>query len=364
MDRLPQTNDNSEIELKLNEQGFVTLPFDKEDFRAFVVGLLGKPQVIDGELREPFEIDVTNIRNIFDLVYQRVTQQNDGVLIQFNARIIFSDNSSVLLNSFEELITYNVIKPVITTALHLTFQFLIKFQDKKVPEKQEVNISFVTQERDSVRQLSKQIAYSPLLHIPASLLSQMKIGYIEYNIKHTARTWGTDIESILVNHFKTIIKSENPFRKFLRRYQGIINFLLFFIVMGLGVLLSHSIINQFLLDKTSQIEQVFSKSKLLTLDEISNQLKFVAENNPFDSSSVYLIGGFVSFLIAGICVLISSSMISEPKSSYLLLSKESFKNKENKERSYSKQFSNYVWSVIVSTAIGLLTNIIYEYLKN
>jgi hypothetical protein len=42
---------------------------------------------------------------------QRVSQQNDGVLIQFKSKIVYSDNSSVELTSIDELLTYNEIRP-------------------------------------------------------------------------------------------------------------------------------------------------------------------------------------------------------------------------------------------------------------
>lgn len=275
MNNLPE-NTNNEVKLELSEQGYVTLPFNKEEFKEFVIGLLGKPQVIQGRIKQPFEIDKNSIRNIFELVNQRITQQNDGLLVQFNARIVFSDNTSVLLNSIDELITYNVIKPVITDAVHIIFQYLIKFQDKKVPEKQEINISFISSNERRIEKLHRSFDdFIFARGIPSSLVGDLKAGFIEYNIKHTARTWGTDIEAILVNHFQSLLQIETPFKKFLRKNNSTIVAFLFFIVVGLGIFLTKNIHHKVVFDRENEIETIFRNAPH-SLNDISNQIKFLA----------------------------------------------------------------------------------------
>ena len=364
MEELPEKRQN-EIKLELSEQGYVTLPFNKDEFKEFVVGLLGKPQIIEGTIKGPFEIDINNVRNVFELVNQRITQQNDGLLVQFNARIIFSDDTSVLINSLEELITYNVIKPVITESLHLTFQYLIKFQDKKVPEKQEINISFVTTNKDATEKIQR--SYDDYIriraNIAASMLEKVETGFIQYTIKHTARTWGTDIESILANHFKSLIVIESPIRKFLKKHNGLLSFILFIIVLGLGILLTRNIHNKIIYDRNNEIENTF-KNRPHSLDDISSQIKFLAHQGFFDTSSIYILGIFLSLMVSVVAMAISTSMISKSKRSYVLLSSESYKNKTISEKEYSKQFKNFVWSIIISILCGLATNFIFLFLNN
>lgn len=361
MEILPENTQN-EVELKLSEQGYVTLPFGKDDFKAFVIGLLGKPQIIEGKIREPFEIDINHIRNIFELINQRITQQNEGILIQFNARIIFSDDTSVLLNSLEELITYNVIKPIISEAIHLTFQYLIKFQDKKVPEKQEINISFVTKDSKEIKNIQKVLMRRILLSpLSSEILLNTELGYIEYSIKHTARTWGTDIESILANHFNTLIKKESSAIRFLRKYQSLLNFGFFITVLFLGILLTIKIHDNLILERNLKIEKNF-KALNMNLNEISNQIKYIAKDGFFDVSSVYLLGGMVALTIAGFTAILIGNIISKPRQSYLLLSSEALKSKIESEKSYKKQFSNYIISFIIAIVIGLLTNFLYDYI--
>src|SRR5215208_6114160 len=105
-----QPNEPKEIQLKPAEQveaGYVMLPYDEAQFKDFIKSLLGSPQTVGKTIRGIFEIEMNDIRNLYQLILQRVTQQNDGILAQFKAKIVFSDNSSVEINNIEELLTYN-----------------------------------------------------------------------------------------------------------------------------------------------------------------------------------------------------------------------------------------------------------------
>ena len=125
-------------------QAVVVLPCGPEEFREFISGLLGKPQTINKGFRGSFEIQKQDIENLHHLIIQRVTQQNEATLIQFTARIIFDDHSSVLLNSLSDFLHYNEVRPISSTDVHLTWSFLVRFLDRDAPEKQDIEISFLT----------------------------------------------------------------------------------------------------------------------------------------------------------------------------------------------------------------------------
>ena len=100
--------------------GYVTLPFDQAQFKDFVVSLLGRPQTIEKRIYGRFEVNLQNLQSFHYLIDQRLTQQNNALLSQFRAKIYFSDDSSITLNSFEELITYNEVRPLVSVAVDLT----------------------------------------------------------------------------------------------------------------------------------------------------------------------------------------------------------------------------------------------------
>jgi hypothetical protein len=125
----------------------VVLPCPPDQFRDFIAGLLGRAQTIETTIAGPFEVTKHSVENLFHLLAQRLSSQNEATLVQFTARIVYDDNSSVLLNSLEDFLSYNEVKPLISVGLHLSWTYLIKFQNKPFPEKQIVQISFDTARR-------------------------------------------------------------------------------------------------------------------------------------------------------------------------------------------------------------------------
>ena len=136
----------------------IMLPCSQSEFGDFISGLLGKPQTIGRQFTGVFEVTKEDIENTYHLVNQRVHQQNEATLIQFTVKVVYHDNSSVLLNSFGDFLKYNEVRPIVSVAAHLNWTYLIRFRDKKSPEKQEIELSFsadwnsryVTSNRDEV----------------------------------------------------------------------------------------------------------------------------------------------------------------------------------------------------------------------
>ena len=56
-------------------KGYLTFPFDGNQFKDFISGLLGKPQSIYRIISGTFEIHLSDLQNFYELVNQRVTQQ-------------------------------------------------------------------------------------------------------------------------------------------------------------------------------------------------------------------------------------------------------------------------------------------------
>jgi hypothetical protein len=91
---------SSEIQLEPptgSSRGAVVLPCEPDQFRDFIAGLLGRPQTIERALGGSLEVGRSEIESLYHLVEQRVSSQNEATLIQFTVRIVYDDNSSVLL---------------------------------------------------------------------------------------------------------------------------------------------------------------------------------------------------------------------------------------------------------------------------
>lgn len=63
---------------EFHNRGFVQLPFTEGDFKEFISKLLGKPEMLGGNFYGRFEITKDVIRDLTDMLDQRITQQNKG----------------------------------------------------------------------------------------------------------------------------------------------------------------------------------------------------------------------------------------------------------------------------------------------
>ncbi|KIC89137.1 hypothetical protein [Flavihumibacter sp. ZG627] len=190
------------------------------------MSLLGKPQTITKRFHGTFEITKDNIISLFEILNQRVYQQNEAKLIQFRATIYYDDNSTVTLNGFDHLVHYNETLPIVSKAIHLTWQYLIKFRDKATFEKQEINVSFLT-EMDGKVSLDEDIEIYP------------HNNQVYIRIQQTARIWGADIEGILSKHLKTIVWNNSKLFEFFQynpeRVRNAISGLLALITLGFAI---------------------------------------------------------------------------------------------------------------------------------
>lgn len=334
--------------------GYVTLPYTEEGFKDFITSLLGRGQEIEKVIRGNFDIDTTNLININNLLTQRIQQQNDSNLINFSAKMYFSDESTVSLHSIEELRSYNELRSTICNAVHLSWDFLIQFQDKPQPEKQQINILIG---------INSELRFIPngRMIYSDSLNSQ---GIIKISVNHTARTWAVDIESLLQQYFESIINTENPFKKFINARSGMISFisaLCFFMAI---ITVTISTTDQFSSQIMAEVNQNLS-DPTLTLDQrinyISNYLAQGAWNQFTQKLVLFIITGSVFSVILGVMV---ESILSEIKIgfSFISINEASKKYKQN----VLKKAKNYWWkllgTILLSIVTGVIGNYVFQYL--
>jgi hypothetical protein len=191
--------------------------------------------------------DAENLHHLLD---QRLSSQNDATLVQFTARIVYGDNSSVLLNSFSDFHSYNEVKLLVSTALHLNWTYLIQFKNKRFPEKQTIDVSFTTGSLDfeSTPRIIDEGAWvrlQPPRNLP---------GFIR--IQHTDRTWGVDIEALLKGQIETLIKPVPRARRITNKYSGIIGFGSSVVAFLISLILSYRVAEHFSFEYMSQAQAI------------------------------------------------------------------------------------------------------------
>src|SRR5437899_897944 len=108
------------------ERYAITLPCPPAEFGDFISSLLGRAQTIQKGFRGTFILTRDHIQNVFHLVDQRVHQQNEATLVQFTVKILYNDESSVLLNDLTDFLHYNEVHPLISIGVDLTWTYLIR----------------------------------------------------------------------------------------------------------------------------------------------------------------------------------------------------------------------------------------------
>jgi hypothetical protein len=333
-----------ELDLK---RGQLTLPFTQEQFKEFVSGLFGKPEKIERSIVGDFEVELGDLISLYYLIEERIGQQNKGILGQFSAKIFYDDYSSILLNNLESLSNYSESRVVSPTSVELSWQYLIKFQDKNVPEKQEIEIRIQgLKSRKNIDYLRLNSNYS---------------GFI-LRIEYTARTWATDIDSMLTEHIKNLMKYPNArsvwiqslysYKENIATISGVIFFLL-------------SVVGGF----TSTNFFISSKSKsttnfLLTASDLDLKVDFLINYISGDGSArfYFFLAIFLLLMLAAsifIAFYIQEEILaSNFGGGYILLTKKSKKEREVALRLEKNQFRNFLLTIVV----GILVNIFSSYI--
>lgn len=336
-------------EITPSTKGALVIPCSADQFGRFMSNLLGKPQTISKAISGAFDIKLEDIRNLHHLISQRINQQNKNSLIQFTCRIVFDDDSSVLLNSFEDLVAYNEIRALTSTQAHLHWSYLVYFEDRKAPEKQEVEISFIT---------TRQGPAIPLFGDDERVLVARKIlgaGIITFNIKHTARTWGADIEALLAGHLKSLLVTRSKPREFLWRNSERIGLAVGVLFFAASVGVSFWTASKLLKSQQELIANYLGKAKPLTdkVDFVLNCISSGVWPRYFFGVIVFLIVAFVLSFIFGIW---ADSAADANRPSFVLLTKEAEKQREKVLKKYDRKLTSFIVSIMTSFITGVASN--------
>lgn len=192
--------------------GKVIIPFEVDQFHQLMKNCLGRPQTIEKSFSLSYALKPKHIADLNALIVERVSQQNLSQLIGFSARLSFSDNSIVTLDSFEALASYNVLKDVESTNLRLTWLYSITFQGKTAPEEQEISVTFAS---GSPGSFGAAFPHWGSVWDPSD-------GDISFVISHSERTWATDIQNILTAFITSLEPTDSSICESLRRWDRVI----------------------------------------------------------------------------------------------------------------------------------------------
>jgi len=310
-------NTDNESNRKNDDIGIV-IPCKVEDFGKFLTGLISKPQTIKGELEGVFEIEDKEISNVFHLIDQRIKEQNEGSLAHFEIKVVYDDGTSISHKTISDFESYYPTAPAKPEEIVISFNYIIKFQNRTVPEKQEIEIVFNAEPNKSD---GRNKWYAG--------------GLIEWRINHTERTWAADMNGLLKNHAALCINTNSGFWKCLRRYyEEIIHY--FSTVVFMTVLISW----------------LFSTFEFLETTPSYIQL------SKFYTVSLVVLGLLYIFL--GTIIRIITIHLVVKKESYICLIDKDNEYKKNQKNKSVRRLMMYFISFGVAILAGVISSYIYN----
>jgi hypothetical protein len=331
----------------------VVLPCTPDQFRDFIAGLLGRPQTIEGSIAGPFEATKQDAESLYHLIGQRVSSQNESTLVQFTARISYDDNSSILLNSLQEFMSYNEVKPLTSIALHLSWTYLIKFPTKAFPEKQVIQITLGSG-------ATRRAVFVPY-QLTELAVEQWPGGGMTLRIEHTDRTWGTDIEALIRGHLQLLQKPVSKLRRFTNKFSGYIGFTSSALALLIFMLLGYRITTQFAAQTAARMPKV--APELASLEMLARQLKLLSDmvaSGVWTRFSLLLLVVFLATVIGAIALgAVVTDAADQPPRSFLLLTPRAIAARDAYKRSIENSWYRLGGWIAATLALGVASNAIF-----
>ena len=350
-------NDKSIKQISKDEEITISLPVKKKDLGQFISGLLGQQQTIERDIDINFDIDHLWLLNLHDLISQRIHQQADAHLTDFTSVIYFKKGLKRTFTSIEAFRSYLETKKELPVGIKIIWNYLIQFPAKEYPEKQQITFSAQIHSQNRAKATSIKDRFKLEYFIFNTISGESERSSLNYQIDHTERTWGADIEVIISNQVDEVTRG-NQVKDTLYNLSR----LMLAIIMLLFTLIYP--IYSDLTDRTQNIDELINN--YLALDLAGKSLSDgVNEKLDHIVSMIEVIGkpnnekGFEVFiLLLGMPItLIMLRLTRKSTYSFMVLSKEAKNYRELK----LKQEKRSVWILIGSFILSVLAGIVSSF---
>jgi hypothetical protein len=234
---------------------------------------------------------------------------------------------------------------------------LIKFRNKQFPEKQQIDVSFSTENNEAVEAGVDFLAAGPRQIVIASLRTHMML-----RIAHTDRTWGTDIEALLTGHLEMLRKPESGLRRLAYLHSGKIGLSVGILVFICALVAAYTVTNAFL-ERYLAAARTLAGKKEVDFAHIGQKIDFLIDviaSGMWTRYAVYVVGLFVvSTIVAVVCGAIVGGLAEGHRPSFVLLIKRAETDRTDAMRKYQKNWWKFVGSLIGSIVISVFGNYVF-----
>jgi hypothetical protein len=355
--------DGLPIEKSIDEgETNLVLPIKRTDLGEFISSLLGQQQTIEREVELAFEIDHQWLVNLHELIQQRIYQQANANLVNFKSVIYFDNGLKRSLTTAESFLSYAESKKNIPIGIKILWTYLIQFPKSKYPEKQQISFSAQIHNSNTGEQAQLSKEKEDLSLFSSLVFSDSQRPKIHLQIDHTERTWGDDLESIISNEIDGVVRTSKVKNYFYNISRLV---LAMFIAIG-GVVYSLTYRLDNYVDLVRQELNNYQKYKNAIQDNLEHiaaktdvliKLEELRIERSSDFGSFFLLM-FGSLFMATLVLFFTKKNMH----SFLLLSKEAYKNKDIILKKERKSTYVFILSFVASVTVSILANYGYSWL--
>jgi len=337
----------------------LALPIKKSDLGNFVADLLGQQQSIERVIDENFNIDFYWLVNLHDLIDQRINQQNHSDLVSFSLIVYFEKGLKRTLTSVEALKSYSETRKDIPVGAKMVWSYLVHFPGKPYPEKQQ--ISFSAFRHQNKKEDTQKLSFERF--IIREIVKKSERNTVRFQIDHTERTWGDDLEVVISNHIDEVIRKEGKADLFFNLSRVIFSFLILIFGFIYGVFSSitnklddvRSAVNQYAeLQSVKQIDLSLINQKVDVIAKIS-------ELNAMKDENIGLLFLYI-FISTGVAMMFLS-LTRRQASSFIVVSNSSEEHRTRSLKKEKRSVQILIGSFLLSVLASLVANYWYEFLK-
>lgn len=341
----------SDITLTGDEESeFIQIPIKKVDFGNFVTDLLGQPEIIIFNKSGTFNVTFDWLKHIHHSLHQRITQQTNSTLVDFSAKFNYFQGGSRKVTTVEGFLNFNELKIVRTESVKIVWTYLVNFPNKNIPEKQEIELMVYNDNSDDKEN--------------DSFLSKIfTMSRVTLEIRHTERTWGDDLFTILEREIISIFEKKDSLRK-LKKFTILI-FAIFFITLGLllpeymqGIIREKEILDIYGEYSKMSGQSIKDMTLNLKIDLIIRLIDPV--NKIYQLPEIYRI---ISMIFAFGLSFFTYFIFLKNKISFILITKKDKDDKDNYDKKEKNSLIIKIIGYLFAIFIGVAGNYVY-YLLN
>ena len=358
----------------LYDRESIRFPLDKTAFKEFIGSLLGQPEFIEGHIEGAFEIDFGKVQDIDNRIDNRIIKQNNSSLIEFKAKLFFNDGSSMSFNGIHRFLEYRKqeIRPLICDGFVFTWSYLVEFNDKAAPERQEISIFSVIEDAPVTQKSKWRFNLVNLFSMDLDI--QSTLPKINYSVRATDRVWGIEITDLIRRVLSNCINMElshySKIRRGIIKNFGLIVFPLWLLLCFGGALIQLRLEsnNLTLCRELSEKSSEFTTNTVPINEKVNFLIQFLdacnasASNYETSSSSIFLlvILGIIPVWI--LMLVIIYILIKLPAYRFILFTEESRKERDKYFRNQKNRKTFLTITIIVGLIVGVFSGIFANYI--